>query len=77
MGEIFRIDIKTRFIPDERKVYLIFPGNNYRYYQSMVEQSVVYLDLPGFPVPKNRNISILDELAEVFCPLDIFIIWVQ
>ncbi|MCI4680723.1 hypothetical protein K9U39_06905 [Rhodoblastus acidophilus] len=44
------IDIKTRFIADDTRVYLVFPGPGYRYFQTMQNESVVFLNLPGFPI---------------------------
>jgi hypothetical protein len=58
------IDIRTRFIPENRKVFFVFPGSGYRHYQMMREANAVYLDVPGFPIPQNRNIAALSDIVE-------------
>lgn len=45
------IDIKTRVFDADDKAYRLFPGQGYRHYKTMKEQSVVFLDNPGIPLP--------------------------
>jgi hypothetical protein len=54
LAEPITIDIKTRFIGDENRVYIVFPGEGYRYYETFRDESVVFLDIPGFPVPTKK-----------------------
>lgn len=44
------IDIKARFIDDKAKVYILFPGPGYRYFNTMEQEEAVFLDIPGFPI---------------------------
>ena len=44
------VDIRTRFIQDETKVYILFPGRGYRYADTMRETGLIFLDIPGFPI---------------------------
>lgn len=46
------IDIKTRFIPNGQRVYIIFPGEGYRFYSDMKSKSAIFLDIPGFQLPE-------------------------
>jgi len=69
------VDIKTRFIRDDGKVFFVFPGNGYRHYAWMKEHSAVYLDLPGFPIPDDQNIAALDDLVERIAVSDDIVEW--
>jgi hypothetical protein len=69
------IDLKTRFIPENNRVFIVFPGEGYRYYQTMESASAVFLDLPGFPVPKDRPISTADDLVKRVVVSDLFREW--
>ena len=52
-----RVDIKTRFIGDEHRVYIVFPGEGYRFYDTFLRESVIFLDIPGYPVPEGVPMS--------------------
>jgi len=58
------IDLKTKFIPNDRRVYLVFPGDGYRYYQAMVEAACVFLDIPGLPLPDDHDFGNSTDLVE-------------
>jgi hypothetical protein len=75
MGNIVQVDIKTRFIPDHRKVFIIFPGRNYRYYTTMAESSAVFLDLPGFPIRSDHAVASLIDIEERIAISDAIVSW--
>ena len=41
------IDIRTKVIPHGARIWALFPGLGRRYLSTFLEQSVVFLDLPG------------------------------
>lgn len=43
------VDIRTRFLPLDARVFIIFPGPGYRYFDTMRQEFAVFLDIPGFP----------------------------
>ena len=45
------IDIKTRVFDDDDRAFRLFPGQGYRYFREMRDNSIVFLDNPGFPLP--------------------------
>ena len=59
-----QVDIKTRFLPDDQKVYMIFPGAGYKDYDNFKTNSVVFLDLPGFPIDPDMSIRDAYDLVE-------------
>ena len=61
------IDIKTRVFDDEDRAYRLFPGQGYRHYRTMQENSVVFRDNPGLSLPGitgyNKSDAMLTEIA--------------
>lgn len=61
------LDIKTRFIPETQRIFIVFPGAGYKFFNEMRERSVVFLDIPGFPLPIAsddwRNPKIKDDFV--------------
>jgi hypothetical protein len=70
-----QIDIKTRFVPDDGKVYFLFPGSGYKYYNYMRDNDVVFIDLPGLPIPDDLRISGRDDLVQRVAISDRVIDW--
>lgn len=63
-GESIRVDIRTRFLTDDQRCYILFPGAGYRYYGAMQEQGVVFLDLPGFPLAPGEDLRKAEDLVK-------------
>lgn len=57
----YTVDIKTRFIPDNQRVYIVFPGEAYKFYTEMRDKSSIFLDIPGFPLPEQKENTNLDD----------------
>jgi hypothetical protein len=55
MAKTITVDIRTRFIPDNQRCYILFPGDGYRYYGAMRDQGAVFLDTPGLELPVSDN----------------------
>ncbi len=49
MPEKFIVDIRTKFISEEQRCYILFPGEGYRFYSDIKNNSAIFLDLPAFP----------------------------
>lgn len=58
-----RVDLMTRFLSDNIRCYIMFPGSGYRYYTSMKETGFVFLDVPGFPFKQDEDIGDADDLV--------------
>lgn len=56
------VDIKTRVFDDTDVAYRLFPGQGYRHYQIMKNNSVVFLDNPGIPLPSADGYAKDDDL---------------
>jgi hypothetical protein len=65
VAQTTEIDIRTKFIGGENKVYIVFPGAGYKFYNTFREQGVIFLDLPGFPAPKEAFSNAEDILARL------------
>lgn len=60
----YTVDIQTRILPETHRAYILFPGDGYRYYEDMKNTNSVFLDLPGFPLPKDVGIAEAADLVE-------------
>ncbi len=60
----FVLDLRTKFIPDTRKAYILFPGDGYRYYEDMRDGYSVFLDIPGLPFVEGEDFSKAEDLVE-------------
>lgn len=58
------IDIQTKFIKDNQKCYLLFPGRGYRFYNKMEASERIFLDIPGFQLNSDEVISEIDDLSQ-------------
>lgn len=61
--ETIVVDFNTKFISPDKRVWILFPGKEYKFYGHFVEQSVVFADLPGMLV-KNFDINDDTELKK-------------
>lgn len=60
------IDIKTRALPADHRVYIVRPGANYRLYQDVAEQETILFDLPALDLPRGVPfLEIEDIVAQV------------
>jgi hypothetical protein len=41
------IDFNTKFIRPDKRVWILFPGKEYKFYSHFVDEGVVFADLPG------------------------------
>jgi hypothetical protein len=61
------IDIKTRVFDEDDRAFRLFPGQGYRYFREMKDNSVIFLDNPGFPLPGpngyDKSQQILESIA--------------
>ncbi len=61
------VDIKTRVFDETDLAYRLFPGKAYRYYTTMRDHSVVFLDNPGIPLPSPAGYSKDRDTLEAIC----------
>ncbi len=59
------IDIKTRVFDEDDVAYRLFPGQGYRYFQAMKDNSIVFLDNPGLPLPGPTGYEKSPEMLEI------------
>lgn len=57
------IDIKTRILPADHRVYIVRPGANYRLYQDVVAQSAIIYDLPGLDLPDKVPFREVEDIS--------------
>ena len=54
-----RIDLNAKILPDDHRVYIIFPGRGYTYFDFMFEKHIAFLELPNVPIelldPTRKN----------------------
>lgn len=58
------VDIRTRFLRDDQRCYILFPGDGYRFYDDMKNNDVVFLDVPGFQMRDGENLRQAGDLIE-------------
>ncbi|MEO0487401.1 MAG: hypothetical protein AAF092_15955 [Pseudomonadota bacterium] len=58
------IDIKTRVFDEDDTAYRLFPGQGYRFFREMKENSIVFLDNPGIPLPGDTGYEKTPEILE-------------
>lgn len=59
-------DVRMRFIDEETRCYILFPGRGYTHYFDMDAEGIVYLDFPGIPLKKAESIDqIVDWEARI------------
>ena len=64
MPEKVTVDLRTKFIPESRRVYILFPGAGYRYFEIMDTSGTIFLDVPGFPLGPNEQFGQLTDIVE-------------
>jgi hypothetical protein len=60
----YTIDLRTRVVPETLRIWRLFPGKDYIFLPDFQEQSVVFLDFPGLPLPDGPVSESLSDLAE-------------
>lgn len=58
------VDIRTRFIAQDQRCYILFPGMGYRFYGAMEKEAAIWLDLPGFELGQKEDITEVKDLLE-------------
>ena len=58
------IDIKTRVFDEDDAAYRLFPGQGYRYFREMKDNSIVFLDNPGIPLPGDNGYEKTPDMLE-------------
>lgn len=56
------IDLQAPTIPNDRRVWRLFPGSGYQFWEDFHEQDVGYLDFPGLELPKNVKLTEAPDL---------------
>lgn len=59
------IDINARFIPNERRVWRMFPGERYRFLSSFLKSGIVFLEMPGLELPNGLITEGTPQLREL------------
>lgn len=58
------IDLKTRVFDEDDTAYRLFPGQGYRYFKEMKDNSIVFLDNPGIPTPSEHGFEKTQDTLE-------------
>ncbi|MDO9417967.1 hypothetical protein [Pararhizobium sp.] len=61
---MIRVDIHTREISADTRIYVARPGPNYKFFELFVEGNFVGPDLPGLDLPPFENLSDVGDLEE-------------
>ncbi len=59
------IDIQTKFFEDSTKIFVMFPGQGYKFHADFETQSAVFFDMPGFSLPKGKKQNDIDFVKHV------------
>lgn len=62
---MIQIDLNAPSIPQNQRVWRLFPGSGYRFLESFRQQEVGYLDIPGFIFPSGKLSLAKDLTARV------------
>ncbi|MCK0101978.1 hypothetical protein [Pseudohalocynthiibacter sp. F2068] len=60
---ILKIDLATRVLDDQMQVNLIHPGARYVFYDNVIQNSLLPVDLPFFDVPDGQPVPDADQIA--------------
>lgn len=61
-----KFDPSMRFIPDNTKCFILFPGRSYVFYDDIRNSNRIFMDFPGFPLSGIENSNfIIDWEARV------------
>jgi hypothetical protein len=58
-----KIDLATRILDDKMKVHLVHPGARYSFYNHVLEQNVLPVDVPFLEVANKQTIPDADKIA--------------
>lgn len=56
------IDIKTRILPDDHRVFIVRPGANYGLYEEVADKAVILFDLPGMSLNPGVTFSEIENI---------------
>ncbi|KAB0571077.1 hypothetical protein [Brucella pituitosa] len=59
---MINIDIRTKFIRDDVRVFVIRPGAHYRLFQQFLDSEMVGIELPALDLPKFRTLDEIENL---------------
>lgn len=58
-----KIDLSTRVLRDDMQVYLIHPGARYVFYDDILEQSVIPVDIPFLAIPDGQGLPTTGDIV--------------
>jgi hypothetical protein len=58
------IDINAKHVPEDRRIWRMFPGDRYRFLNSFLKNGVAFLELPGLELPEGAIEAETPELRE-------------
>ncbi|NML73084.1 hypothetical protein HHL25_02985 [Rhizobium sp. S-51] len=61
---MIRVDIHTREISPDTRVYVARPGPNYKFFEIFIDRNFVGPDLPGLDLPEFGELSEVHDLVE-------------
>ncbi|WP_020398978.1 hypothetical protein [Kordiimonas gwangyangensis] len=61
-----KIDLNTRFISENHKVFVLHPGKRKRFYEDFAERNAVFLDIPGTQLPQNLDLENVRHRAAIY-----------
>ena len=67
---MLQIDLRATHIPQERRVWRLFPGAGYKFLKIFLEYGVGFLDIPGFTFPSVSLSEAPDLIARIAASQD-------
>jgi hypothetical protein len=62
---MIEVDIRAPSIPQEQRVWRLFPGSGYQFLDAFIQQGVGFLDFPGLELPKGNLNEAKDLVARI------------
>lgn len=57
------VDLATKIIPDSQRIWVVFSGIRRQYYNTFLENSVIFLDYPGLSLT-NSAVKNIDKIRQ-------------
>ncbi|WP_264051713.1 hypothetical protein [Methylobacterium flocculans] len=65
MAEEITLDLAFRVVDRDHRVFIAFPGRNYKLYQTFIAQNVIFPELPGFQLEPDIKLDNQRDLLKM------------